>query len=66
MSHGAAVSVTGQTGQSDDTHSPDEWASTVANQISSSLLVDRGGLHRRDLVFAQCLAHDLESVESEA
>ena len=26
----------------------------------SSLVVDRGGLHGRNLVFAQCLAHDLE------
>ena len=33
MRRGAAVSVTGQTGQSDDTHSPDECASSVVRRM---------------------------------
>jgi hypothetical protein len=33
---GAAVSPTWQTGQSEDTHSPEEWASTVVNRMSSA------------------------------
>ena len=31
---GAAVSLTGHTGQSDETHSPDECASTVVSRMS--------------------------------
>src|SRR5713226_9214065 len=34
MRCGAAVSLTGQTGQSEDTHSPDECASVVVSRIS--------------------------------
>jgi hypothetical protein len=31
---GAAVSLTAQTGQSEETHSPEEWASTVVKRMS--------------------------------
>src|SRR5258708_6368831 len=34
MRCGAAVSLAGHTGQSDETHSPEEWASTVVRRIS--------------------------------
>jgi hypothetical protein len=33
MRCGAAVSLTGQTGQSEDTHSPDKCASVVVSRI---------------------------------
>src|ERR1022692_3422742 len=38
MRCGAAVSLTGQTGQSDDIHSPDEWARMVVRRISPTSL----------------------------
>jgi len=33
MRFGEAVSLTGHTGQSDDIHSPEEWARTVVRQM---------------------------------
>ena len=38
MRRGAAVSLIGQTGHSDDSHSPDEWASVVVRRISPASL----------------------------
>src|ERR1039458_4375145 len=38
MRCGAAVSLIGQTGQSDDIHSPDEWARMVVRRISPTSL----------------------------
>src|ERR1039458_9623979 len=38
MRCGAAVSLIGQTGQSDDIHSPDEWARLVVRRISPTSL----------------------------
>ena len=38
MRCGAAVSVTGQTGQSEEIHSPEECASTVVSWISPASL----------------------------
>ena len=38
MRCGAAVSLTGQTGQSDDIHSPDAWARMVVSRISPASL----------------------------
>jgi hypothetical protein len=57
---GAAVSLIAHTGHYDDSHSPDTWAS-VSQADQTRLFVDRGGLHRRDLAGAKCLAHDVES-----
>ena len=38
MRCGAAVSLTGQTGQSDDIHSPDAWARIVVRRINPASL----------------------------
>ena len=38
MRCGAAVSLTGHTGQSDEIHSPDEWARIVVSRISPASL----------------------------
>jgi hypothetical protein len=45
---GAAVSLTGQTGQSEEIHSPEAWASSVVSRI----LVDGRGLEGCDFVLA--------------
>ena len=37
-----------QTGQSDDTHSPEEWASMVVSRTKPAIAVNRCGLHGRD------------------
>ena len=55
-----AVSLIGQTGQSDEIHSPEEWASIVVRLTSPAVLVDRGRLDRRDLVPAEAFADDVE------
>ena len=38
MRRGAAVSLIAQTGHSDDSHSPDEWARTVVSRIHPASL----------------------------
>ena len=37
MRFGLAMSSSGQTGQSDEIHSPDEWANTVLSLISPAV-----------------------------
>ncbi len=50
---GMAVSLIGQTGQSEESHSPEECASVVVNRTTPSSLVDRGGLYRGNFVPTQ-------------
>ena len=61
MRCGAAVSDTGQTGQSEDIHSPEECANTVVSLDEASLLVDRGGLNHRYFMLAETLSDQVES-----
>jgi hypothetical protein len=51
------VSLIAQTGQSEAIHFPEECASTVVKFDDAGSLVDRRGLHGRDLML---LAHDVE------
>ena len=46
----AAVSAIRHTGHSEESHSPDAWASVVVRANQASFLVDRCRLHCRDLV----------------
>jgi hypothetical protein len=57
---GAAVSLIGQTGQSDDTHSPDEWARTVLNRISPAAL----SISVVCTVAISCRPNDLRTISS--
>jgi hypothetical protein len=55
-----AVSLMPQTGQSSAIHSPEACA------YNASGLVNRGGLHGRDLMLAQGPAHDVEPAQTAA
>ena len=55
-----AVSVIGQTGQSDEIHSP-RRAQKRSQPDLARILVDSGGLDRRDLVQAQAFPDDLKT-----
>ena len=61
MRCGAAVSETGQTGQSDDIHSPEECASMVVSWIEACFLFDRGGLNHRDFMLAETLPDQFQT-----
>src|SRR5262245_405663 len=60
MRCGAAVSLIAQTGQSEAIHWPEAWAQNRTKPYDPRTLIDRSGLHRRDLMPAQGLAHDIE------
>jgi len=53
---GRCSSLTGQTGQSDDTHSPEAWTNVVVSRIRPVFGIDRGRPGRYDLALAQALA----------
>ena len=55
-----AVSLLGQTGQSDEIHSPEVMGQERRQTDLAGILVDGRGLDGSDLVLAQALANDIK------
>jgi hypothetical protein len=60
MRRGAAVSLIGQTGHSDESPSPEEWASVVVRRMSPASL-SIAVVWTAALMAAKRLAHDIEA-----